>query len=209
VLVLTNAVYFNAAWADAFSESATTDGAFVRADGSTVTVPMMRGPVASRIGRGEGWIAAELPYAGDQVSMVVLLPDDLDALEEGLDTDVLDEVLASLRSADVSVTMPRFEARSHFSLKDALSAMGMASAFEAADFSNLTTEGGLRIADVIHEGFVRVDEKGTEAAAATAVIVDRVSLPESIVLDGPFLFFIRDVETNALLFVGRIVDPST
>ncbi|MBX3246751.1 MAG: serpin family protein [Myxococcales bacterium] len=208
VLVLTNAVYFNAAWKDAFREESTQVGAFERLDGTSVDVPLMRGQVASRIHTGEGWIAAEIPYAGDEVSMVLVVPDDLTAFEAQLDAEALDRIVDGLVSAEISVTMPRFEMRSKLSLREMLSAMGMASAFELADFSNLTPETGLAITDVLHEGFVRVNEKGTEAAAATAVIVGRVSVPQEVAATRPFLFFIRDVETGAVLFVGRVVDPS-
>lgn len=208
VLVLTNAVYFNAAWKSPFPEGSTQAGAFERLDGTSVEVPLMRGQVASAVNSGEGWLAAEIPYAGDEVSMVLVVPEDLEAFEARLDAALLAEIVDGLVGADVAVTMPRFEMRSKLSLKDVLSAMGMAGAFELADFSALTPETGLAISDVLHEGFVKVNEEGTEAAAATAVIVGRVSLPQEIAATRPFLFLIRDVETGAVLFVGRVVDPT-
>ena len=208
VLVLANAVYFNAAWAEPFPAESTAEAPFTRLDGSSVSVPTMRGQATRGVAEGEGWEAVELPYAGEEVAMLVVVPDDLAAFEAELDAERLEAIVAALAEEDVSLSMPRFEVRSRFSLVEPLRALGMVEAFELADLSNLSPEGGLAITDVLHEGVVSVDEEGTEAAAATAVIVGRVSVPRSVVIDRPFLFFIRDQETGAVLFVGRVVDPS-
>jgi serpin B len=169
----------------------------------------MRSPtVATRGAEGEGWRAAELPYAGGEVAMVVVVPDDLTSFEATFDGETFATIVDALTEGDVAVRMPRFSARSRFSLRETLQRMGMVRAFGDADLSRLSPADGLYVSDVVHEGFVKVDEEGTEAAAATAVIVDRVSIPFEVALVRPFLFFVRDVETGAVLFVGRVVDPS-
>lgn len=207
VLVLTNAVYFNAAWDDAFAEASTAPGTFTLPDGSSVTVPLMHGRVGTTLAVGTGWRAAEIPYEGADISFLLVVPDDLAAFEATLDGARYQAIVAALQPGDVAITLPRFATRSQLSLRPALSALGMARAFEAADLSALSPVDGLFISDVIHEAWVRVNEKGTEAAAATAVIVGRVSLPAEVVANRPFLFFVRDRPTGAILFAGRVVDP--
>lgn len=213
-LVLTNTVYFNASWATPFEPSATQDGTFTKLDQSTVTVPLMHGAIGDKWGEGAGWQAAEIDYDGGEVSMLAILPDagTFESFEQGLDANKLDEIVAAMQSSyEVTVTLPRFEFRSKLSLSDALAGLGMPTAFTpAADFSAMNGSGGLMIQDVIHEGFVKVNEAGTEAAAATAVTVGITSAPEpkDFELTRPFLFVIRDRETGAAIFIGRVVDPS-
>lgn len=208
-LVLTNAVYFKAPWVEAFGLLG--DQPFRTADGSTVSVPTMVGGEGGRYGEGPGWKAASLRYLGDELSMVVIVPDDLSAFEAGLDATTLVEITGGLDGQLAAITMPTFRFRSQVRLKDQLTAMGMPLAFsDAADFSAMTTAEQLKIADVVHEGFIAVDEEGTEAAAATAVVMQAVSGPvgENLVADRPFLFAIRDDATGALVFLGRVTDPS-
>ncbi len=210
-LVLTNAVYFNAAWATPFEDENTQTGTFKRQDGSTVDVPMMHGGLEVPYGAGADYAAVELPYDGGELSMVLVLPNDLAAFEASLDAKRLDEVTGSLGVHMVDTKMPRFKFESKWSLVEPLQKLGMGVAFSnEADFSGINGTGGLLIQDVIHQSFVSVNEAGTEAAAATAVIVGDTSVPEfaTITLDKPFLFFIRDIETKAVLFVGRVSDPS-
>lgn len=210
-LVLTNAVYFNAAWATPFKVEDTQNGTFVKQGGGTVDVPMMHASLQVPYGAGADYAAVELPYDGDELSMVLVLPNDLDAFEASLDASRLGEVLGSLGPHMVDTKMPRFKFESKFSAVEPLKDMGMGVAFsDNANFSGINGIGGLKITDVIHQSFVSVNEAGTEAAAATAVIVGDTSLPElaTITLDKPFLFFIRDIETKAVLFVGRVSDPS-
>jgi serpin B len=210
-LVLTNAVYFNAAWQTPFEPAETQNGAFTTQDGSTVDVPMMHGNLQVPYGEGADYAAVELPYDGHELSMVLILPNDLAAFETSLDATRLAEVTSSLGERMVDTRMPRFKFESKWSLVEPLSKLGMSVAFsDAADFSGINGTGGLVITDVIHQSFVAVNEAGTEAAAATAVIVGETSAPEpaAITLDKPFLFFIRDIETKAVLFVGRVSDPS-
>jgi serpin B len=144
--------------------------------------------------------------------MVILLPDEgqFEAFEGSLDADLVAAIIEDLESNEVALTMPKFEFESEFGLKPALAAMGMPVAFtEEADFSGMTGVRDLYIAEVIHKAFVSVDEAGTEAAAATAVIMKLTAMPEVVemTLDHPFIFMIRDIETGTVLFVGRVVNP--
>lgn len=211
-LVLTNAVYFNAAWMYPFAEGATRDGDFHAAGGGTVTKQMMT--VTDHLGyaRGNGYQVVELPYDGGELSMVALVPDrgGFDAFEAGLDGAGLAEMLEAVEYQQVSLTMPKFKLESEFGLADVLSEMGMPVAFtDAADFSGMTGGRDLAISDVIHKSFVEVDEAGTEAAAATAVIMRLTAMPAEpvqLVIDRSFVFVIRDIETGTVLFVGRVVE---
>jgi serpin B len=211
-LVLTNAVYFNAAWRDEFSEFVTAPGTFTRADGSTVSVPIMGNAATLAYGEDDSYSAVELPYAGGELSMVLVLPTELEAFEKGLSNERLSGVISSLRPLYVAVELPKFKFEMTQNLVAALSDMGMPLAFsDAADLSGINGKGGLTIGDVLHKAYVSVNEKGTEAAAATVVTVETVSLREpeaTIRFDRPFLFFIRDIRTGAVLFVGRVSDPS-
>jgi serpin B len=214
VLVLTNAIYFNAAWAEPFEEELTEDGAFHLLDGGEVTAPMMRQTTSFGYAEGEGYQAVELPYDGRELSMVILLPQagEFESFEGALDAGRVDGILDDLVHRQVALTMPKFEFESGFSLKDALAALGMPDAFTgAADFSGMTGERDLFISEVLHKAFVSVDEAGTEAAAATAVVIAKLGMPAEpveVAVDRPFVFLIRDIETGAILFVGRVVDPS-
>jgi len=214
-LVLTNAIYFNAAWEYPFGENMTEDGAFYRLDGGEVTVPMMSQKETFGYGEGDGYQAVELLYDGQELSMVILLPasGQFEAFEAALDAAQVDGIIGSLEHRQVDLTMPRFEFDSSFSLQAALAAMGMPLAFsEIADFSGMTGNRDLFIMDVVHKAFVSVDEEGTEAAAATAVVMGATAMPPSeaveVTIDRPFIFLIRDIETGAILFVGRTLDPS-
>ena len=213
-LVLTNAIYFNAAWQYPFNEDMTEDGPFYLLDGGEVIVPMMSQTESFAYTEGDGYQAVELPYDGSELSMVILLPQtgQFEAFEGSLDAQQVDGIIGRLEPRQVALTMPKFEFESGFGLKEALAAMGMPVAFsEGADFSGITGNRDLFIADVIHKAFVSVDEAGTEAAAATAVVMPIAIPPEEpveVTVERPFIFLIRDIETGTILFVGRIVDPS-
>jgi len=213
-LVLTNAIYFNAAWNYPFDKKMTADGLFYLLDGGQVTVPMMKQTESFGYTEGEGYQAVELLYDGDELSMVVLLPEDgeFEVFEEGLQAQQVCDIISGLQSTEVTLTMPKFEFDSEFSLKDTLAGMGMPIAFSGgADFSGMTGIRELAISDVVHKAFVAVDEAGTEAAAATAVIMELTAVPEppvEVTMDRPFIFLIRDIDTGAILFVGRVVNPA-
>ncbi len=213
-LVLTNAVYFNAAWASQFEESVTRDGRFYLLDGGEVTVPMMFQMKSFKYAEGADYQAVELPYDGYQLSMVVLLPKNgqFEAFEASLDNQQLQGIIGQLKPNHVNLTMPRFQIESEFNLKQALSDLGMPIAFSdsEADFSGMDGRRDLYITDVVHKAYVSVDEKGTEAAAATGVIVGTTSMPTNIkdmTLNRPYIFLIRDIPTGTILFLGRVMNP--
>lgn len=209
-LVLTNAIHFSAAWDEPFEASDTADRPFTLTDGSEVMVPTLHQDVELGYGLGAGFRAAELPYDGGELSMVVVVPDDLAAFEAGLDADRLHAVVASIQPHQLDLSLPKFRFDAPLGLEDYLRDLGMVDAFtDAADLSRIDGSRQLVITDVLHKGFVAIDEHGTEAAAATAVIVGDTSVPEraTLAVDRPFLFFIRDRPTGALLFLGRVVDP--
>jgi serpin B len=213
--VLTNAVYFKGSWFSQFDSTCTRDEGFTVADGSVLQVPTMRQTDHFRYATTQGLTAVELSYADGLSSMLILLPDgDLSELEQNLDSSTIEDVLGSLQSARVDLSMPRFEFTSSFSLGDVLKEMGMPTAFgESADFSGMTGRRDLFISAVIHKAFVKVEETGTEAAAATAVIMMTTGAapeepPVRISVDRPFLFLIRDEVTGSILFMGRVADPS-
>lgn len=215
-LVLTNAIYLNAPWMHRFNKDATAPGPFTRLDGSTVEAQLMRLSEELRYAKGTGYQAVELPYVDGSLSMLVIVPDsgDFADFQSTFNADTLATIVSDLKTAQVKLGFPRFEYRTQASLKDALKEMGMPIAFEGglADFSAMSPDGkDLFIQDVIHEAFIAVDEDGTEAAAATAVVVGRTSAPVDVVeltVDRPFLYAIRDNDTGAILFLGRVTDPS-
>ncbi|MFC2056941.1 serpin family protein [Chloroflexota bacterium] len=212
-LVLTNAIYFNAAWQFPFEEDSTTDGPFHLLDGKEITVPMMKQTESFGYATGDGYRAVELPYDGHELSMVILLPDtgQFEAYENSMNHKTVEGIISELQNRQVSLSMPQFEFESEFSLKNVLAAMGMPVAFSStADFSGMTGNRDLFIDEVIHKAFVSVDEAGTEAAAATAVIMKLTAMPEepvSVTVDRPFIFLIQDIETGAILFIGRVLNP--
>ena len=216
--VLVNAIYFDAAWATPFDERMTQPAAFHRLDGSAAQPATMSNyyesaPWAS----GDGWQAVELGYDGDQTSMLVIVPDagKFAAVESALDATFYAGVTAALAPKSVALALPKFTIPgATFSLRQQLLALGAADAFDAekADFFAMIDQqqGPTWIGDVLHQAFVRVDEKGTEAAAATAVIGVGTSAAvdvKDVTVDRPFFFAIRDVPTGTVLFLGRVTDP--
>ncbi len=213
-MVLTNAVYFNAAWENQFQKSATTDGTFNRLSGVPVTVPMMHQSEDLKYAEGSNYQAVELPHDGNQLSMVVLLPKSgqFDAFEKSLDGQTVKGIISGLGLARVNLTMPKFQFESEFGLKSQLTALGMGVAFtDGADLSGMDGKKDLLIQDVVHKAYVAVDENGTEAAAATGVVVGITSMPinqATVTMDRPFIFLIRDIPTGSIIFVGRVMDPT-
>ena len=213
-LVLTNAVYFKAAWMNQFDPSKTALGSFTLADGSQVDVPMMHAQRSMQAFVNEGLEVVELPYEGGMYSMVLVMPaqGSLADFEASLDADRLNEILGLLSTASVTLSMPKFKLESSFGLSDAMKTLGMTDAFTPgiADFSGMEDTRSLYISDLLHKAYVDVNEEGTEAAAATAVVVGMTSMPAesyTISFDHPFLFLIRDIQTNTILFMGRLADP--
>lgn len=216
-LVLANAIYFNAGWQSTFDEDLTEDAAFTLVDGNQKSVPMMStsDPESFGYAAGDGYEVVELPYNGGQLSMVIILPeeDGFDVFEANLNAKKLAEVLNNLEIKQVELQMPKFSFESEFGLVGVLRQLGVQAAFDpqVADFSGIDGTKDLSISDVIHKAFVSVDEKGTEAAAATAVVFRLTSMPITdiqITIDRPFMFLIQDKPTGTILFLGRVLDPT-
>jgi serine protease inhibitor len=212
-LTLVNAVYLKAPWLTPFGEAATETGPFTRPDGSTVGVPLMAVSESMRYAAGSGWRAVDIPYVGGALAMTVIVPDDLAAFGQRLTGDEMAAIVAALSDTQVSLVLPRFSIETKTELADALAALGMPSAFDdgRADFSGITNAEQLVISAVVHQANIDVDEKGTEAAAATAVGMRAFAMPAeplSLRVDRPFIFALRDVPTGAILFLGRVTDPS-
>lgn len=213
VLVLTNAIYFNAKWLKPFPPERTYDGSFRLLDGSQVTVPMMGETLNTPFLESDGVIALELPYLGEETSMVILMPDvaQFSAFEDSLSYERLNTLISGLQDTEMSLRMPKFSFAADYDVIPILRTLGMEKAFVGgvADFSGMDGTRDLFISGVVHKAFVAVDEEGTEAAAATGVVVGRTSLPpREVVIDHPFIFMIRDRVTGTILFMGRVVDPS-
>jgi serpin B len=217
-LVLTNAVYFKSRWAEEFREEATQDGPFTRLDGKPVTVPLMCRQDGYSYGENDQVQILELPYNRHALNMVIVLPKKaagLPDVEKDLDAKRVGQWLAGLKGVEVLVTVPRFKIEGSFSLADALKAMGLTDAFvfKKANFTGVATVEDLYISAILHKSFVEVDEKGTEAAAATAVVMaagaapGEPEKPRIFKADHPFLFLIRHRATGEILFLGRLMDP--
>ena len=213
-LVLVNAVYFTAAWATKFAPAATAEASFTKIDGAKVPVSMMNAHATPRpYVQGAGYEAVELPYDGDELSMLVVVPEAgrFSEFEASLTGEKLLDILGGLKRREVQLGFPKLRLDNAFSLKAPLQALGMNQAFESsADFSGISAAEKLRVADVLHKTFLQVDENGTEAAAATAVTVVLTSAPTDVVsmtVDRPFLVAIVDRATKTPVFFGRVLEP--
>lgn len=217
-LVLTNAIYFKSAWESEFAESATKPAPFTTGAGSKVQVPMMHAVRRTNYFENDSVQVLALPYQQNQLSLVAVLPKQaggLAAVERDLSADRLAEWIGKAKQYEVDTFVPRYKITAEFMLKDVLAPMGMALAFsDKADFSGMTTQEPLQISQVIHKAFVDLNEKGTEAAAATAVTVKTLAMPLPQKLqrvtfraDHPFVFLIRENRTGSILFMGRLETP--
>lgn len=214
-LVLANAIYFKATWEYEFDANRTADRPFYLLNGDMVSAPAMqfRRPQNLSYAAGDGWQAVALPYKGGLTEMVILVPEqgNFEAFESGLTAENYGQILTAMEPQEVILSMPKFSFETPFGLKDVLTGMGMLAAFDPleGDFSGIDGQRDLYLSDAIHKAFIAVDEKGTEAAAATALIMMEASLPQGIELtiDRPFFYVIRDVPTGTILFMGRVVDP--
>ena len=206
-LVLTNAIYFLAPWHHDFDPSDTEPGTFTSLDGSETEVDLMYQSEELRYAEIANHQLVELPYANEETSMVVILPaeGEFEAFEEAFSVDRLATMLGATSRPQVDLTLPKFEIESRFSLLEVMENLGMPL---AGDFSGINDTGGLEISEIVHQSFVEVDEEGTEAAAATAVVMDESAPADHVemTVDRPFLFYIRDQPTETPLFWGRVVD---
>ncbi len=220
-LVLTNAIYFKGNWQDQFDKEATQKEEFHLSAAQWVMTSMMHRTGGYQYYDGGTFQAIELPYAGNEISMVVLLPkktEGLAALEKSFTSRSASDWIQKLEPVDkVILTLPRFTMTQQFELNSALTAMGMPQPFSgAADFSGMTGKPDFAISAAIHKAFIDVDEQGTEAAAATAIVMyatamqQRFPAPPPIVFraDHPFLFILLDTKSGSMLFLGRVADPT-
>jgi serpin B len=214
-LVLVNAIYLKAAWLNPFQENATAPAPFTHLDGATSEVPTMHLVAELPYAEGDGWRAVELPYVGDSLAMTIVVPDDFAAFTAGLDAPTFRAITDALAESQPEVTLafPKFGTETKVDLATVLAEMGMPLAFDPyrADFSGITTEAQLYISAVIHQANIDVDEKGTEAAAATAVVMRDTAMPADHVtfnVDHPFVFALRDVPTGSIVFLGQITTPT-
>ena len=207
-LVLVNAVALDAPWEFPFDPASTREEPFTRPDGSVVQVPMMHYDEYLPSAWTEEYQAVELPYGGGALSMVVIVPTDLATFEAALTPESLESVIGTIDDGGIHLSLPRWSARTHLTLKETLSALGMPTAFGAsADFSGMVEGGGLWLDQVEHEAFVEVDEHGTRAAAATGgEMVD--SHGPTVEVNRPYLYVIRDRGAGTILFIGRVTDPT-
>ena len=214
-LVLSNAIYFKGDWQSEFNKDATQQGTFNMLDSGTTTVPMMHQEGQFRYVGVEGFQALEMPYAGGQLSMFIILPEQgkFNEVASSLSAAGLDNIINNLQYTLVKLTLPKFTFEYNLGLNSVLKEMGMMDAFDpsVADFSGMNGSRDLYISDVLHKAFVAVDEAGTEAAAATVVIMEATSMPVDQPIefkaDRPFIFAIRDNPTGSILFLGRLMNP--
>ncbi|MBI1915837.1 MAG: serpin family protein [Planctomycetes bacterium] len=210
-LALTNAIYFKGNWDKQFSRRATSDETFRLSGKESVEAPLMN--QTDRFGFLDAgtFLALEMLYEGQDLSMVVLLPKEVDGLadlEQTLTANRLSDWIGRLRPQKVMVTLPKLKVTCEFTLNDALGKMGMKRAFtNQADFSGINGRTDLRISLVAHKAFVEVNEEGTKAAAAAATGMVVKSLPPVFRADHPFLFLIRDLHSGSILFLGRLANP--
>jgi len=215
-LVLTNAIYFKGNWVSQFKKERTEDAPFALVSGEKVDTPMMNQTEQFPYMQEEDFQAIELPYVDNELSMVIFLPKKIDGLadfEKTLTMENLSRWLQKLHKCKVIVSIPKFKMTSQFSLASVLKSMGMTDAFvpDVADFSGMNGKKDLYIFAVIHKAYVDVNEEGTEAAAATAVVTRTTAIgPKEMPVfraDHPFLFLIRDNSSGSILFIGRMMNP--
>jgi serpin B len=212
-LVLANAVCFRATWMYPFFESRTHDGVFTLPDGGQVAVPMTDQTVELGYAEGAGLQAIELPYTGGEIAMVILLPelDTFTQFARSLDATGLDTILSDMQRVGMRLAVPRFRFDAALKMKDPLMELGIVEAFGTADFSGMDGTRELFIDEVYHRALISVDEAGTEAVGSTAVVMQRkgvLAVEHEVIVDRPFLFLIRDLNTGAILFLGHVVNPA-
>ncbi|MBL8210547.1 MAG: serpin family protein [Bryobacterales bacterium] len=211
-LVLTTAIYFKSDWAKPFDKKQTTDELFYLKPGNGVRVPMMHASAQAGYFEEELATGLQLPYKGDRLSMIVLLPkqpDGMAALEKALTPSQLTKWRTAMHTSKVQVSLPRFQMTEKYDLISALEALGMKQAFTSnADFTGMTKE-KIAISRVVHKAFVDVNEQGTEAAAATGMVAELTAFRKPTIFraDRPFLFLIQDNQSGTILFLGRVMDP--
>ena len=217
-MVLVNAIYFKSKWMHTFHEDMTTDADFYLSNGKTTMVKMMNGTDSYRYAEPEGLQVLELPYWGGVYSILLLLPEDKDglpSLERRMSEKLFTDIRTKLSTCKVNVFLPKFRVESTFNVGETVGALGMKMAFsKQADFSKMNGQMDLFVSSAVHKAFVEVDEKGAEAAAATAIVVNGLTAmpekPNKMVVfraDHPFIFLIHDNASGIILFMGRVTKP--
>jgi len=227
VMAIVNAIYFSGEWETAFDKDDTKDRAFYTLGNGTVSVPMMyldpedlRKDVEFPEYMDNDVHALELMYKGRSISMLLMLPVDgeywetaapekIFDMEKGMSAEKLEEINAGLEPAEMPVSLPKWEFETEFTLEKTLGDLGVVKAFDPfeADFSGITNDTDLSIGEGYHKAYIKVDEKGTTAAAATALVMDE-GAALSFDANRPFMYVIQDRETGLILFMGRVMDPS-
>ncbi len=214
-LVIVNAIYFKAGWRLPFDQELTKPGNFFFIHGGQTTVQMMHQTGTYGYSNMTQYQALELPYKGDGMSMLIIMPADkeFENIENSLNAEKINEIVKTLEIKKIDLTFPKFSVETGYSITDPLIEMGILNAFAplAANFSGIDGTRDLYIDKIAHKAYVNVDENGTEAAAATAAMMAATSLepeePTQVVIDHPFIFAIRDQQTKVILFLGRIYNP--
>lgn len=211
-LVLTNAIWFKASWASQFHKNATINQSFINRDSSSSSVPFMQQMFAVPYAQAAGCQAVDIPYAGDNLSMLVIMPDPgtFDTFLASLTPTLLADITNHLTTKMIIFSMPKFTFTKASPLGSILQSLGMTDAFDQtrADLSGIDGRRDLFIGDVFHQAFIDVDEEGTEAAAATAIVIGTAGVPSSdltLSIDHPFIFLIRDRQSGLILFMGKVV----
>ena len=210
--VLTNAIYLNAPWNQEFDPQNTSTADFQLADGSTTQVEMMnQSEMSIFMSQQEGVTIAQIPYKGEDLSLVIVLPEDpagLEPLLASMNLETWNSWKEGLYPTEAAVGMPKFEMRYKKILNEDLIELGMPLAFAGGDFSDINADLGIDL--VIHEAWLKISEEGTEAAAATGVAMgESASMPDYLYLDRPFFFAIEDNRSGSILFLGKMTDPSS
>ncbi|MCM1986864.1 serpin family protein [Methanococcoides seepicolus] len=214
-LIITNAVYFNGTWLEEFEEAGTRKRVFHLSNGKEKKVDTMYVIGTYNYGEDKNAQILELPYKGDDISMYIILPSDnnIEKFENDLTLSYYNELKDNLHSDEVKILLPKFTFETKAKLNEPLQDMGIVDAFDSgmADFSGISASGGLFISEVVHQAYIGVNEKGTEAAAATGIVMED-GLPYykyEFTADHPFLFFIEDKRTGTILFMGKVESPES
>lgn len=211
-LTLVNTIYLLADWRYPFDEDSTSEQPFFFADGSEDRIPTMTASLNVDTASGDGYRAVELPYQGDELAILIIVPDDFAAFEATLDSQRIDAITAELQPDRVQLWLPKTEVRFNSSLAPALKSLGVQRVFCSScdPLPGISATGGLVLSDVVHATYLRMDEAGTEAAAATGAVIAVTSMPlppPELRVDRPYLLGLRDRTSGALLFFGRVMDP--
>ena len=216
-LILCNAIYLKAEWRDQFEERFTKPGKFWLDKESSMQTPMMLKIDYFQLATFDNMKVVQLPYAGSDLAMTILLPNDVDGIDElenELDPDLFSKINEQLKTKRVRIFLPKFKIETTLNLNETLINLGMTSAFSAsANFSKMEKTNSLAISDVVHKAFIEIDENGTEAAAATVVMMSAMCIPEPAPIvdfnaNHPFFFYIQDTKSKTILFMGKVMKPN-